>query len=121
MVENEVSEFAYEGSPLEVNNDIEFNGTAKDEASADTADWLQAAFGSSSTQTQGCEAAHSRQKHRARVTQQTSPSAPKCTDSLKRVPELLPPFFVHVEDEPPDHSSDDATGKVSCPRPPMHC
>ncbi|CDJ27167.1 programmed cell death protein, putative [Eimeria mitis] len=78
-------------------------------SSPDSSDWLQAAFGytasASSCSDNGC-----RQSGKTCEPEAASSQKPGCTETPQTANELMPAFFVRIEDEPPDNSQFDATG-----------
>ncbi|KAL8433080.1 hypothetical protein Efla_006279 [Eimeria flavescens] len=91
----------------------ECTGKQQEETPTDPTDWLQAAFGSrtSGGGDKKC-AGTSNQNGEEESRRPLAPSASQsCSAPSSRARELMPPYFVHVEDEPPDNSLDDATGR----------
>lgn len=86
----------------------------QDRIPAGSSDWLEAAFGSRATGNSCCGTMHNKQKFKACRTWAASSSIPLSSDPVGCGSELMPPFFVNVEGEPPDNSHLDATGKFWC-------
>lgn len=77
----------------------------------DSTDWLQAAFGSATADDCCTVTEQTTQKLRTRAPPPRSLPKSKCVDSFGCGSELMQPFFIEVEDEPPDSSDMDATGR----------
>ncbi|XP_026192638.1 programmed cell death protein 2 [Cyclospora cayetanensis] len=81
---------------------------------ADPSDWLAAAFGAPTVDAHSCDVASQRstssQGPKPRVSTPAPALAAECSETCGDSDGLLPPFFVHVDEEPPDNSQLDATG-----------
>ncbi|KAL8275029.1 hypothetical protein Esti_001085 [Eimeria stiedai] len=105
-----VFEAQAEGSPqVAAANTEEKAGCAdaiQEEEAADSSDWLEAAFGSRAG---GEGASRADERREKRQPAAPSPGGPACAGRAVSGDELMPPFFLQVEAEPPDNSWDDAT------------
>ncbi|CDI75732.1 programmed cell death protein, putative [Eimeria praecox] len=75
----------------------------------DASDWLQAAFGYEAP-SNSCSENRCRQNEKTCVPEAPVSQTPWHNDVQQTVDELMPAFFVRIEDEPPDNSKFDATG-----------
>lgn len=80
-----------------------------DLAAADPSDWLQVAFGSRTAPNTCSEKGNGKPK--ARDTKVALPAS-KSAARLQQASEMMQAFFVEVENEPPDSSHLDATGRA---------
>ncbi|CDJ49825.1 programmed cell death protein, putative [Eimeria brunetti] len=78
----------------------------------DPSDWLQAAFGYRASAS-SCSDNRCQQKEKQICAREAASSnTEECTEAPRTASELMPAFFVRIEQEPPDNSQFDATGEI---------